>query len=99
MHKFLEVEIAGERAKIAFVPSLKITAQSKDVEFMLKTIELDGYNPFSGKIERLRLSKSLEQAYVCLEILKSNLPEMNIRVISGAPELENKSSKENPIHY
>lgn len=82
----IKATVGGIPVEIWFTPSFNIKTTSKELEQELRRATLRAYNPWSGSMETVRVTKGLQEAYTFLVQLNEEIPQLKI-TFSEAPEL------------
>jgi hypothetical protein len=86
----LKATIKGETVEVWFTPSFNIKTTDKDLEMILRNVEMELFDPWKMRVRKVKATKSLIDAYLILEEYQFKVPEM---------EIEFKQAPELPSHY
>jgi hypothetical protein len=95
----LKATIGGVAVEIWFTPSFNIKTTDKRIEMLMRTAELEVFDPWKMKTRKVKATKSLNDAYLVLEEFRATIPELKIS-FKQAPEVPNyfnKGTKEEPV--
>lgn len=73
-------EIGGDRVEIWFTPSFNIKTNNKELEFQLRGMEVEVFDPWRLRMRKVKATKGLNEAYLVLDYLSELLPELNIKI-------------------
>lgn len=97
----LKAKFGEKRVEIWFAPSFSIKTNSKELELMLRSVEMELFDPWELRTRKVKATKSIIDAYLVIEQYKTKVPEMGI-VIEQAPELPNsfdQGTELNPVEH
>lgn len=95
----LKVDFGGVGVEIWFAPSFSIKTDSKELEVMLRSVEVEVFDPWTFKTRKVKATKGIREAYLVIQKYKDKVPEAKIKFLQ-IPELENSESKgtlESPV--
>lgn len=83
----LKATLGGVPVHIWFTPSFNIKTTDKRVEQMMRTVELESFDPWEMRMRKVKATKSLRDAYLVLEEYRVRIPELEVE-FQERPELE-----------
>jgi hypothetical protein len=83
----VKASIHGVELEIFFTPSFNIKTTDKRVEQLLRTSEVEVFDPWKMKVRKVKATKGVREAYLVLEHFRVIVPEANIK-IHEMPELQ-----------
>jgi hypothetical protein len=84
----LKATVGGIPVEIWFTPSFNIKTTDKQLELLLRNVELETFDPWEMRMRKVRATKSLNDAYLVLDEYRVKVPEMKI-TFQQAPEVPN----------
>lgn len=84
----LKAKIGDKELEIWFAPSFSIKTNSKELELMLRSVEMEVFDPWELRFRKVKATRNIIDAYLIIENYKLRVPEMKI-TIEQAPELPN----------
>ncbi|AYP68712.1 hypothetical protein BpsS36_00006 [Bacillus phage vB_BpsS-36] len=97
----LKATVGGVRCEIWFTPSFNIKTTDKTLESLLRTMELEVFDPWEMRMRKMKATKGIKEAYLIIDELKIKVPELRVK-IEEAPELPahyDEGTKENPVTH
>jgi hypothetical protein len=82
----LKATVGGVKLEVWFTPSFNIKTSDKALEMMLRTVELEEYDPWKQKMRNVKATRSLNDAYLVLEGYRWRVPTLEI-TYEQAPEV------------
>lgn len=76
----VKAELGGERLEIWFSPSFNIKTTDKEIEFILRGMEYEVFDPWTLRMRKVKATKGLREAYLVLDYLSELLPELKIKI-------------------
>jgi hypothetical protein len=76
----VKAELGGEQLEIWFTPSFNIKTTDKEIEFLLRGMEYEVFDPWSLRMRKVKATKGLNEAYLVLDYLNELLPELKIKI-------------------
>jgi hypothetical protein len=95
----IKAEVLGVPVHIWFTPSFNIKTTDKRLEGLLRTVELESFDPWEMRMRKVRATKSLRDAYLVLEEYRIRIPEAKVK-FTEAPEIPSSvdaGTIENPV--
>jgi hypothetical protein len=95
----IKAEVLGVPVHVWFTPSFNIKTSDKRLEMLLRTVELESFDPWEMRMRKVKATKSLRDAYLVLEEYRIRVPEAKIK-FSEAPEIPSSvalGTKEEPV--
>ena len=95
----LKADFGGVPIEIWFTPSFNIKTTDKRVEHLLRSAELEIFDPWEMRMRKVKATKSLRDAYLLIEEYKAKVPELGITFeqFPEVPSLLGRGTDENPI--
>lgn len=75
----LKLTVQGEGVEIWFTPSFNIKTTSKELEFAVRSWEVDAFDPKQTAIRKVKAQQGEWEAYLLFTEIAIRIPELNIK--------------------
>lgn len=94
----VKAKFGGYPLEIWFTPSFNIKTTDKRIEQLIRSLEMEAYDPWEMRTRKVKATRSLRDAYLLLDACKTYVPELEVE-IKQAPKLPTVEREGKDIVY